>query len=154
MIRLAVSPLLIAFGMALIAHLLSLIWADWVTCFEDAAAQDSSPYWEYLSKLASHPAMAALSLATPFLPFMLVAPFFRAPERLFWQWIGIGTTIATLVFLISGVRSARTCPDDRIPAEFGIPELIPMVLGGATGCAVFLVVTYIGSVRHARRKVP
>ncbi|MCX7288185.1 MAG: hypothetical protein NTW20_11690 [Rhodobacterales bacterium] len=150
MIRLAVSPLLIALGVALTAHFLALAWADWAACFEDAAGQTSLAYRKYLVNLLSHPGMAILTLGAPFLPFLLVAPFLRAPKRLVWQWIGIGTTIAVLALLLSGLSSAQTCPDEGNLSEYGIPELIPMVFGGGVGFTIFLVVTYIGSIRDAR----
>jgi hypothetical protein len=152
MIRRAVSPLLIVLGMALTAHFLALSWAEWVTCFEDQARQNSSAYREYIVDLLSRPGMALVTLGAPFLPFILVALFLRAPERLVWQWIGIGFTTAFLAIVMIDIPSGRPCPDEGQIAEYGVPELLLMVLGGGVGFAVCLVVTYIGSIRHARRK--
>jgi hypothetical protein len=96
--------------------------------------------------------MAALTLGAPFLPFLVLAAFLRAPERIFWQWIGIGATIASCLLLLSGIASGQECPNEGRLTEYGIPELIPMVIGGGMGFVICLVVTYIGSIRHSRRK--
>jgi hypothetical protein len=152
MIRLAVSPLLIGLGIALTAHFLASAWADWSMCFKEASGENPSAYWEYLSDLVSHPGMAVLTLGAPFLPFLLVAVFLTAPGRIFWQWIGIGATIASCLLLVSGIASGQECPDEGRLTEYGIPELIPMVLGGGMGFAICLIVTCIGSIRHSRRK--
>lgn len=151
LIRLAVSPLLIALAMALTAHLLAMAWVDWVACFEGEARQSSAAYREYITYLLFNPGMAALTLGAPFLAFALVAVVVRATVRLLWQWIGIGITSAINTLLVVGISSQQACPDEGLPSEYGIPELIPMVMGGGMGFAVCLIVTYIGSVRHARR---
>lgn len=151
MIVRAVSPLLIILGMALSAHLLALTWSEWVACFEDDARQNSSAYREYLGDLLSHPWMALVTVGAAFLPFLLVTLFLRASERLVWQWVGIGITTAFVAILIIGISSGTTCPDEGQIAEYGVPELLLMVLGGGVGFIVCLVVTYIGSLRHARR---
>ena len=149
MIRLAISPLLIALGMALTAHFLALAWADWTACFKVLSGQNATPYWDYLTSLLSLRGMAALTLGAPFLPFFLVALFIRAPERLFWQWVGLGITIGVLAIVLSGL--IQSCPDEGTPSEYGIPELAPIIIGLVVAFPVCLVVTYIGSVRHARR---
>lgn len=152
MIRLAVSPLLIGLGITLTAHFLASAWTDWSICFKEPTSENSSAYWDYLSFLLFHPGMAALTLGAPFLPFLLLAAFLRAPERIFWQWVGIGATIAGCLVLLSGISSGQACPDEGRLTEYGIPELILVVIGGGMGFAICLVVTYIGSIRHSRRK--
>ncbi len=148
MIRLAVSPVLIALGAALTAHFLAINWVDWSACFEDASRTSYRDFW---NSLMSHWGLSALTLGAPYLSFLIVAVFLRASERLVWQWIGIGITTAFLATLLIGVSSGTTCPDEGRIAEFDGPELLLMVLGGGVGFAVCLVVTYIGTVRHARR---
>ncbi len=153
MIRLAISPLLIAFGMVLILHFLAAAFAAWANCPNPAAEPTASQYWRYATGLLSSLPMAGLTLGAPFLPFILAAMFMREPERLYWQWVGIGITIGVLALFFSGSPSGRTCIDEGIN-DFGIPELVPMMIGLVIGFPVFLVVTYIGSIRLARRKDP
>lgn len=150
-IRQAVSPALIMLGMALNAHFLAMAWVDWSACFETSPKQ-ASPYRDYLTDLLSNWGVAVLTLVPPFLPFLLVSVLVRAVERLFWQWVGIGITIIVLSFVLSGI--SHPCPDEGDLAKYGVPELIPMFLGGPLGFLACLVVTYIGSIRHARRADP
>jgi hypothetical protein len=149
MTRLAVSPLLIVIGMALIVHFLALAWTDWASC---ATSTDKafSPYRDYATYFLSSWGMAVPTLGVPFLPFIITALFLRAPERLYWQWVGICITVSVLVFVLSNLSNGQTC-DSGTPSEYGIPELLPMIVGVIVSFPVCLVVTYIGSVRHARR---
>lgn len=149
MMRQAVSPLLIALGMALIVHFLALAWADWAGC-GIATDKAISPYADYTIYLLSNWGMAIPTLVVPFLPFIITAIFLRAPERLYWQWAGIGITIAVLVFVLSNLGTGQVCDPDA-PDEYGIPELAPIIIGLFVGFPICLLVTYIGSVRHARR---
>jgi hypothetical protein len=152
MTRLAVSPVLIAFGMALIVHFLSVSYAEWARCFSEAVDLPS-PYRDYATYLLSNWSMAALVLGIPFLPFIVATAVLRAPERLYWLWIGILITIAVLVLALSNLASGQACDPDTI-REYGIPELTPMIIGLIVSFPVCLIATYIGSVRHSRRTGP
>jgi Na+(H+)/acetate symporter ActP len=149
MIRLAVSPALIAAGMALIVHFLALAWSDWASC-GTAVDKPISPYMDYTVSLLSNWGLAIPTVVVPFLPFIITAMFLRAPERLYWQWAGIGITIAVLVFVLSNLGTGQVCDPDA-PSEYGIPELAPIIIGLFVGFPICLLVTYIGSVRSARR---
>jgi len=154
MIRLAVSPLLIAFGMVLTVHFLALNFAAWANCF--ATDPSVSKYWGYLTSLLSSFPMAGLTLGAPFLPFILAAMFMREPERLYWQWIGIGIIIGIIIGLLVLVMHdlpTGTCLNEGI-SEYGVAEIVPIMIGVFVSFPVFLVVTYIGSIRLARRKIP
>ena len=144
---------MILLGMALIAHFLAITWADWSACFNRSVNHLSTPYRDYLASLLSNWwGLAVPTLGVPFLPFMLTATAIRAPDRLYWQWVGISITIGVLALALSGPN--QPCPDEGVLAKYGIPELSPIIIGLVVAFPVCLVVTYIGSVRHARRKAP
>lgn len=86
-------------------------------------------------------------LSTPFLPFIITAFLLRATRRLQWQWVGLAIIMAMIFVLMPGADPAQSCED-----KGSIPELAPLIIGLVVTFPVFLVVTYIGSVQHARKK--
>jgi hypothetical protein len=147
--RLAVTPLLIVIGMALLVHLNISLVVEFERCHQ---AGGSTPrlqtYWDILTEevlAPSGPIRMALTVIA-FLPFAIAALFIRSPTRLYSQWVGLGVLlpIIWLFFILGTPQEPDWCfQPDAGDFGLGIALTTYMVLFIFT-LPVFIFVTLIG----------
>jgi hypothetical protein len=103
--KLAVTPLLITIGMAIVMYLNVSTAADVERCLNEGGHGNGlRTYWEILAKeitLQSVPKLIAYTFIV-FLPFVIAAPFIRSASRLYCQWAGIGVVLLMLIVFSVG----------------------------------------------------
>jgi hypothetical protein len=125
--KLAVTPLLIVIGAALLIHFNVAFAVDFESCLSAADYRaELQTYWDILKNeifFSSHPFRIVLPVLA-FLPFVIAALFIRSRRKLICQWVALGVVMALMLLTNLGTYNEPDWCLQPDAGDFGLGLLL------------------------------